>query len=571
MNSREWKAVWILAGLLWAFPGPAAAAVVIDRYAWEFPECGTPAGADDLIQELRGEVQKILDAGHLSPLYLDYADQLLVAYRTYQEPGRIVATLAWAYPYLTAVQQTAVKAYVAAEFASATFAPWASAPLPSTAGAPRELHPKTKWWYDQGGVFQYRPTVQTLYGVWLYGHRTGDWALVQTYWNSIKSMYSSRSGQGDLYGTMGAHIAMARMAQQFNDTATRTTALGNLQTQLDAGLNFATIEGNAIRDPTWSSPYASNPDMYDSRMNGSTYRGWIFLNLSPEIGRYLAEENAALTAAVLARHAQGLTEFPAWWVCKANYFCRDLTGDEGTGLVPDFYGMLAPVERWVAGANASTLRGQVKSAPTGIGDCYWIEALVQAIEATGTLAWSDVRTPAATPTATPVVSPTPTATVTPTRTATPVVSPTPTATVTPTRTATPVVSATATSTLSATRTITRTATPPVTTTPTPSASATSTPSPTVTVTAAVPGWAGNRRLLTPGLEDGINDEIDFGPEAGEVHILDLRGREVFRVEGTGLKWSGRGADGRLCASGEYIAKVKKRDGTVSYLSIVLVK
>lgn len=367
-----------------------AGAVQIDKYAWEFPQVTGVGGADDLTAELQEEVQKILDAGHLAPIYISYSDQESVGYKVYQEPGRTITTLAWAYPYLTDAQKTAVRAYVAAEMANSNFAPWGPASLAGNVGTPRELHLKTKWWFEVTN-FQFRPTVHTLYGLWLYGHRTGDWALLQNYWTNIKSMYSSRSSQGNLYGTMGAHVAMARLADKFNDAAARTSALNNLQTQLDAGLNFTAIENNATRDPTWNAPYRSAPDMYDSRMNGSTYRGWIFLNLTPELGRYLAGEDTALRAAVLARHSQGLAVFPYWWVNKASYFNRSWTGDEGTGLVPDVFGMFAPIERWVVGASAGALKQQMRSAPTGIGDCYWLEALVQAIEAQGTLTWTDVR------------------------------------------------------------------------------------------------------------------------------------------------------------------------------------
>src|SRR5262249_52501641 len=134
-----------------------------------------------------------------------------------------------------------------------------------------------------------------------------------------------------------------------------------------------------------NAPYA---DMYDSRMVGSTYRGWIFLNLTPELGRYLHDN---VQSATLTRHNSGKATFPFWWVLQANYFNRSWTGDEGTGLVPDVIGMLAPVERWVVQASSSTLRSQVKSSPTGLGDCYWLEALVQAIEAHGTYTWTDVR------------------------------------------------------------------------------------------------------------------------------------------------------------------------------------
>jgi hypothetical protein len=53
--------------------------------------------------------------------------------------------------------------------------------------------------------------------------------------------------------------------------------------------------------------------------------------------------------------------------------------------------MIAPVERWVVQAEAAELRRRTRGAPNGIGDCHWIEMLVQAIEATGTVEWRDVR------------------------------------------------------------------------------------------------------------------------------------------------------------------------------------
>jgi hypothetical protein len=50
-----------------------------------------------------------------------------------------------------------------------------------------------------------------------------------------------------------------------------------------------------------------------------------------------------------------------------------------------------PIERWVVGASAATLKDYVRSGPICIGDSYWLESLVQAIEASGSLAWVDVR------------------------------------------------------------------------------------------------------------------------------------------------------------------------------------
>ncbi|MBI3858134.1 MAG: hypothetical protein HY293_20830, partial [Planctomycetes bacterium] len=378
-------------GVLLALAGGASLAqaqVDPTPYAWEFPQVSAvSAGADSMKTELQEQIQALLNAGHLAPLYISYSDQQSVGYAVYLEPGRVVTTLAWAYPYLTTAQQTSLRSYVASELADSRFAPWGAYPMPKDAGTPRETHPKTKWWYESASFGQYRPSVQTIYGLWLYGHRTGDWPLIQGYWASIKSMYSARAAQGNLYGTMCAHIAMARLADKFSDAATRTTALNNLQTQLNAGLNFGAIEQNASSLPqTWNAPYH---DMYDSRMDGSTYRGWMFLNLSPEMGRYLRTN---LQSSVITRHNSGKAVFPYWWVGKASYFNRSWTGDEGSGLLPEVLGMMAPVERWVVQSSAATLKGQMASSPTGIGDCYWLEALVQAIEAHGTLAWTDVRT-----------------------------------------------------------------------------------------------------------------------------------------------------------------------------------
>ncbi len=382
-----------------------SASVDLEPYAWEYPRVQGVTNADDLIGELRYEVQRVLQAGRLAPLYISHADQESVGYTVYQEPGRIITTLAWAYPHLDPNQQPAVRAYVNAEFNNPTNAPWgvtaygrngnSNYPLPRTSGAPREDHPRERWWFERANFGQNRPFLHTLYGVWLYGFRTGDWTAISNRWASLKQLYANYGGDDGyrLYGTMGVHIAMARLADRFGDAAARTIATNNLRARLNAGLNFTNIESICRGSPglEWRSPYGSYPSMYDARMTGSTYRGWVFLNLTPEIGRYLRDADPTLRAQVLERHAAGKATFPLWWMPKASYFNRSWTGDEGSGLVPEVVGMLAPVERWVAQAVAPTLRDQMRGAPNGKGDCYWLEALVQAIEAHGNLEWIDVR------------------------------------------------------------------------------------------------------------------------------------------------------------------------------------
>jgi hypothetical protein len=162
---------------------PAAQPVNIAPYAWEFPRVtGITTGADHLKAILVEEIQSILDAGHLAPLYISYADGHSLGYAVYLEPGRILTTLAWAYPHLPPAQQAAVRTRVQATLAHPVHAPWAPYPMPKEAGSPREAHPKTKWWNDVSWWGQARPRVQILYGIWLYGYRSGDWSAIQPHW-----------------------------------------------------------------------------------------------------------------------------------------------------------------------------------------------------------------------------------------------------------------------------------------------------------------------------------------------------------------------------------------------------
>lgn len=377
----------------------------VARVAWEFPAVVEVRGADELVATLRTKIQRVLDAGRLAPLYISHADQESVGYTVYQEPGRIITTLAWAYPHLSPPQQEAVRAYVNDELRSAVHAPWgitaqgrdgtSNFPLPRDAGAAREEHPRERWWYARKDFGLHRPFLHTLYGVWLYGHRSGDWAASSNHWDAIRAAYDRHGDAAAyrLYGTLGLHVAVVRFAERFGDAGTRDRALAALESRLEAGLDFAAVESWTRGTPgdAGRSPYGSYPNMYDPRMDGSTYRGWMFLDLTPEVGRFLREASPELRAAVAARHATGKARFPLWWIPKASYFNRSWTGDEGSGLVPEVLGMIAPVERWVLEADAAQWRRYLRSAPNGRGDCHWLEALVQGIEAHGRLRWVDVR------------------------------------------------------------------------------------------------------------------------------------------------------------------------------------
>ena len=325
-------------------------------------------------------------------------DELTDAYFVYLEPGRIITTLAWAYPHLPAARQEAVRRYVHEHFQSGIQAPWNPSRLSADMAGTRRGSPSVRvgnWTPDWQSA---RPTLQTLYGVWLWAYRARDFESVRSHWNKIKTCYQVKLAQGDIYSTMNAHIAMVRLAEVFQDAEIRPIAWMNLSNNLVMGLSFRG-DPNIRTDEKRMSPVErntmrlygrnNNGGLYWPKQDSSIYRGMMFHCVSPEIGRYLAENVREET---LKRHADGMNRFPLWWLIDAPYFQRDFTGDEGVGLVqPEMMGMLFPIERWVADANAATLAGYLASSPSCRGDCVWIESLVQAIEARGRTRWRDVR------------------------------------------------------------------------------------------------------------------------------------------------------------------------------------
>ena len=177
---------------------------------------------------------------------------------------------------------------------------------------------------------------------------------------------------------MGAHLAMARIAGHFHDSPAMTLAVSNAVVAFQTGTNFAAVE--AATRKYWR-------ERYELRQRGHVHQGWMFLDLCPEVGRYLSEH---VKDAVLERHAEGLKKYPLFWLREAPYESR-WTGDEGLGIPTELMGMIVPIERWVAGAAPEQLARYTRSAPICLGDCYWLEALIHAIEASGTTQWVDVN------------------------------------------------------------------------------------------------------------------------------------------------------------------------------------
>lgn len=365
--------------------------ISVDTYLWQYPLQRDLVIDETLILQIREEIQKVIDLGSLAlrPINCRYSDVMYDHYALYKEPGRILQTVALAYPYLLPSQQDSIRNMVMTLFQNTNHRPWATVPIAENDGIVREFFTSDDVWGLNSNFGQYRPTIQSVYSIWLYLYRTGDTLTVQPYYSNIKNFYNNKVAggvdPGNLYGSMSAHIGMARLAHIFGDTAQVVIARNNLQNYLNNSTNINVVDQRASNGLNgWQAPYARE---YDARTDNWIYRGFIFLNLSPEIGRYLQDE---VYQGVLERHNYGLQRYPFWYLRQAQYFTR-WTGDEGVGIPSEIMGMIMPIERWVLNTDFETLAGYMISAPLGIGDCYWIESAILALESNATDQWVDVR------------------------------------------------------------------------------------------------------------------------------------------------------------------------------------
>jgi len=353
-----------------------------DKYLWETPRSVNidKARTAGMVDELRREVQRVLSAGPLAPLRCSYGDIPGEAYWLYYERGRIITTLAYAYPHVSPHQQAGIRKYVRAALASKSDSPWQPGLKGKAEGAARALNGVAR---EEGAYFDIKnsPTLHVFYGLWLYGDRTGDWDTLKQYWQQIRQHYINQTAvETVLYGQMSAHIAMARLAKRFNDRDAVAIAEKALQKDFVDGKDVTKIETRQRK--TRFGKFA------ESR-NARAFAGqpFMFLDACPEVLRFI-NDNVREQAAERVRQIEKV--YPLWWLAQSPYFTR-WTGDESVGTPPELFGICWPVERWVMGTSPEELATYMRSTPTGIGDCYWIEGLVQTIESFGTVQWEKVH------------------------------------------------------------------------------------------------------------------------------------------------------------------------------------
>jgi hypothetical protein len=357
-----------------------------DVYLWEKPVVTDIDWALVIteIQILQQEIEQILTRPALAPLRMNYADLPDDGYWIYRERGRVITTLAGAYPYLTESQQQQVQQYVQTMLQAGDEAPWQSPTKDNGEGEERRLHGYaiTEGRYPHFPDPGPTPTLHVLYGLWLYGDRTGDWETLRAYWDEIKQSYGDQKDVAILYGQLSGFVGMIRLAHQFGDTAMVATVEADAHAQFAAARNPETM---ALRQQTTTFGYFLD----ERKVDFFPGQPWMFLDSAPEVIRFMLAHEAIRRDAV-ERMTQFERAYPLWWLHQAPYFTR-WTGDEGIGLSPEVFGILMPFERWMKATDPQQLQDYMRSAPVGIGDLYWIEALMTVIESVGQPCWQDVR------------------------------------------------------------------------------------------------------------------------------------------------------------------------------------
>jgi hypothetical protein len=533
-----------------------------------------------LQQKLEAEVTKTI-AGHLRPGYMSsgHLDAELKKYvgdyfhDYFSNPADTIYTLARAIPYLTdgtLISQT--QAFMQSEMSN--YAPYSYTHIGYKNGTAREffdLPPDVVadcanfdkgvtsweflgWGLGGSGGTGFPPHI--FYALWKYALALGfNTAQANTLFNASKSRLARNLPNNSATEFWRHPYVLNSYIAGYEGYYALSVMAGQPDAVIQAQINvLKQLRATTFTTDSYWGKGAADDNGYGRALDPSQN----FLFLSHELGQYLYDNPDALSPAPLGKVQAAVDEYthntPYWFVER-----YEDSINEGE-FAPLYDALLLQAKALILKEPQAELVKYLDVPMFAKGDLIYMQNLLAVLEA---------GSPVPTRTVTPVLSPTPSPTVTPTRTATPIVSPTPTATATPTRTATPIVSPTPTATPTRTRTPTRTPTPVRTATPTATASPTTTPTPTATPRTA-PEQA-STRFLSPSLADGINDEVDFDPQVAELVVYNLQGQEVYQARGSGLTWRGRTTEGKVCPSGQYIAKLKRADGTVVYQPIVIVK
>jgi uncharacterized repeat protein (TIGR01451 family) len=369
-------------------------------YVWNEPVRPVPNPDEELVSRLEEEIQAIVSAGHLAPFFIErgetaregvpgdssHPEQGLVKFRPgnlyWFDPGELVYTLSLAYPYLSSGLQSQVRMYLQNEMS--IYPPLQ--PLPGDAtwltnGARRETYSVTVSLHVWPPA---APPLSTLYALWAYADATGDWTYLQSHWPEIDALFDDKKNEVDNYAAISGAIGYARIAAHLGHVAEAQEGEDVAVAAMIAGENFsAFLETANTRYP-------------DPRNQTTGLRAPVFFGLVPELGRFLRDTNRDTISAYL----DALTDYCdgefLWYLTRLGL--QEEIG-ESSFHGPELAWSVFLAKAYVQGVDRAELQAYL-DRPWGLGDLYYLQKLVTAIEGGGSpdfsasTKWPSKRVPA---------------------------------------------------------------------------------------------------------------------------------------------------------------------------------
>ena len=358
-------------------------------YVWNEPIHPVPYPDQELVACLEEEIQAIVNAGHLASFFIErgfttpqgipgdssHPEDGLVKFGSagnvyWFDPGELVYTLSLAYPYLSIGLQNQVRSYLQNEMS--LYPPLEPLPWPPdwlTAGTRGETYSMTV------GVNVWpppAPPLSTLYALWAYADATGDWAYLQNHWSEIDALFDDKKDKVDSYAAIGGAIGYARIAAHLGHTTEAQEGENVAVAGMTAGQDFSTFLDTAnMRYP-------------DPAGQTTGLRAPVFFGLVPEVGHYLRDTNGDAVVAYLDELTSYYDGQYLWYLTRLGLQKeRGETSFHG----PELAWSVFLAKAYVQGTDQSELQGYLDRS-WGLGDLYYLQKLVTAIEGGGSPGFS---------------------------------------------------------------------------------------------------------------------------------------------------------------------------------------
>lgn len=360
----------------------------LDRYVWEAPVVAFAPSkeTEPLVEILDREVAKMLAAGHLAPYRLPYTEGRPFYY--WLNAGDTLRALSLALPFLSAARQAEVKDYLKAEISK-----YGLKMLAPDDGSRRESFPLPKGgaregWSERNDLLRQR---SYLYGIACYAQATGDWATAE---KLLDEMVRIAASIKDLsYEAISNLIGVVRVAKHAGRQDVVDQLMPRLRELLAQGKDFK----------GWSFEYNQR---YNAamRLPNTVYISTcgILIDLSPEMGRFLADHAKEQVAAFVDRKEKFV---PLWFIArgpghvgladpeylKGRKAEAGQTQDEISSAPPYATGPIFFAKAMVLGEDPAVLRTYLDVPQCRVGDLECLEKLSALLRRHAKVTWEPLR------------------------------------------------------------------------------------------------------------------------------------------------------------------------------------